>query len=94
MVMTANPHPHPQLYFPLVFVFTKTGVVIRKPLCGLLGVDGPSWSRKHLRIIDWKMILMCFNNARLRFTKQPFVEQRSSGAAEPVGKYSLWHQTG
>lgn len=45
----------PQLYFPL-FVLTKTGVVIRKLLCGLLGVDGPMWSRKHFRIIDWKMI--------------------------------------
>lgn len=53
VVMTATPHPN--CIFPF-FVFTKTGVVIRKPLCGLLGVDGPLWSRKHFRIIDWKMI--------------------------------------
>lgn len=59
----------PNLYFPF-FVFTKTCVVIRKLLCELLGVDCPTCSQKHFRIIDWKMILVCLNNDRLLFAMQ------------------------
>lgn len=77
----------PQLYCPF-FVFTKTCVVIRKPLCDLSGVEGPMCSRKHFRIIDWKMIWCVLTIARLQLTKKPF------RAAEPVGKSSLWRQTG